>query len=352
MSHLDAVNIADLERAAAGRLEAGPLGYFAGGAGDERTLRDNVDAFARWHLRPRALVDVSAVDASTMVLGTPVSMPVLVAPTALHRLLHDDAEPGTARAAAKANTIYTLSTLATTRPRDVVTDGPRWFQLYVLKDRGVTRAMLDEAIDSGFAAIVLTVDAPRAGRRERDLRTGFSVPADVEMPAVHAALGRPEPITPTGFFSLVDTTITWDALEQLVADCRVPVIVKGVQTAEDAVLAVDHGAASVIVSNHGGRQLDGVHASLDMLPEVVEAVDGRVEVLMDGGIRRGTDVLTALALGARAVLVGRPILWGLAAGGEAGVTHALELLRAEVELGLALLGTPTPADVTRAHVGR
>lgn len=352
MSHLDAVTIADLERAAAGTLDAGPLGYFAGGAGDERTLRDNVAAFARWHLRPRTLVDVSGVDASTTVLGTPVSMPVLVAPTALHRLLHADAEPGTARAAAKAKTIYTLSTLATTRPRDVVTDGPRWFQLYVLKDRGVTRTMLDEAVDSGFRAIVLTVDAPRAGRRERDLRTGFSVPAGVEMPAIHAALGRPEPITPAGFFSLVDTTITWDTLAQLAADCRVPVIVKGVQTAEDALLAVEHGAAAVIVSNHGGRQLDGVHASLDMLPEVVEAVAGRVEVLMDGGVRRGTDVLTALALGARAVLVGRPILWGLAAGGEAGVTHVLELLRAEVELGLTLLGTPTPVDITRAHVGR
>jgi isopentenyl diphosphate isomerase/L-lactate dehydrogenase-like FMN-dependent dehydrogenase len=351
---LDAlINVGDFEWAAREVLDPGVYGYFAGGAGDERTLRDNVEAFARRRLRPRVLVDVGTVSTATTVLGTTVSMPLLVAPTALHRLAHPDGEPAMARAAAGAGTIMCLSTLATARPSEVAAaapGGPRWFQLYVLRDRGVTRALLDEAVDSGFGAIVLTVDAPRAGRRERDLRTGFAVPAGVDMPAVRAAVGGPSCPTPQEFFGLVDTTLTWTVLDELVADCSVPVIVKGVHTAEDARLAAEHGAAGVIVSNHGGRQLDGVPAALDMLPEVVEAVGDRVEVLMDGGVRRGTDVLTALALGARAVLAGRPLLWGLACGGEAGARRVLDLLRAEVETGLALLGAPAPARVTRAHV--
>jgi isopentenyl diphosphate isomerase/L-lactate dehydrogenase-like FMN-dependent dehydrogenase len=219
-----------------------------------------------------------------------------------------------------------------------------------MKDRAVSRALLDEAVDCGFEAIVLTVDAPRAGRRERDLRTGFAVPPDVDMPAVRAATGAPVCPTPAEFFELVDTTLTWQSLEQLVDESPVPVIVKGVHTAEDALLAAEHGAAGVIVSNHGGRQLDGVPATLDMLPEVAETVGDRVDVLVDGGVRRGTDVLVALALGAKAVLVGRPVLWGLACGGEAGVRRVLEILHDEIELGLCLLGTPTPADVTPAHL--
>ena len=349
----DLVNVSDFERRAADVLEPGVHGYFAGGAGDERTLRGNVEAFARHRLRPRVLVDVSETNAATTVLGRPVSMPLLVAPTALHRLAHPDGEPGTARAAAAAGTVFTLSTLATSRPTEVAAaapDGRKWFQLYVLKDRGVSRALLDEAVECGFEAIVLTVDAPRAGRRERDFRTGFAVPADVDMPAVRAATGAPVSPTPQEFFGLVDTTLTWSSLEELAAECSLPVLVKGVHTAEDARLAADHGARGVIVSNHGGRQLDGVPASLEMLPEVVEAVGDRVEVLMDGGVRRGTDVLVALALGARAVLVGRPALWGLACGGEAGVRRVLSLFHEEIELGLTLLGAPTPADVTRAHV--
>jgi isopentenyl diphosphate isomerase/L-lactate dehydrogenase-like FMN-dependent dehydrogenase len=349
----DLVNCADFERRAADLLDPGVHGYYAGGAGDEWTLRENVAAFARHRLRPRVLVDVSDVSAATTVLGQPVSMPLLVAPTALHRLAHPDGEPATARAAAAAGTIFTLSTLATSRPREVVAEAPRaprWFQLYVLKDRGVSQALLDEAVECGFDAIVLTVDAPRAGRRERDVRTGFAVPTDVEMPAIRSAVGKPTAPSPVQFFSLLDTSLDWRDLERLCSDCSLPVVVKGVHTAEDAELAVDHGAAGVIVSNHGGRQLDRVPAALDMLPEVVEAVGDRVEVLMDGGVRRGTDVLIALALGARAVLVGRPILWGLACGGEAGALRILEILKAEIELGLTLLGAPSPGAVTRAHV--
>jgi isopentenyl diphosphate isomerase/L-lactate dehydrogenase-like FMN-dependent dehydrogenase len=256
-----------------------------------------------------------------------------------------------ARATAATGTIFTLSTLATSRPSEAAIAGvPQWFQLYVLKDRAVSRALLDEAVEHGFGAIVLTVDAPRAGRRERDLRTGFTVPADVDMPAVRAAVGAPACPTPAEFFELVDTTLTWTDLEQLASECPVPVVVKGVHRAEDARRAADHGAAAVIVSNHGGRQLDGVPAALDMLPEVADAVGDRVEVLMDGGVRRGTDVVTALALGARAVLVGRPALYGLACGGEEGARRVLDLLREEVRLALTLLGAPRPADVGPQHL--
>jgi isopentenyl diphosphate isomerase/L-lactate dehydrogenase-like FMN-dependent dehydrogenase len=346
----DLHNCTDFEARAAELLEPGVLGYFAGGAGDERTLHDNVTAFARHRLRPRVLVDVSEVSARTTVLGTEVAMPVLVAPTALHKMAHADGELGTARAAAGAGTIYTLSTLASSRPREVQTDGPRWFQLYVLRDRGITQALVDEALDSGFQALVLTVDAPRAGRRERDLRTGFKVPAEIDMPAIRAAIGEDACPTPAEFFSLLDLSIDWRTLEQIASDVDVPVLVKGVHTAEDARLAVEHGARGVIVSNHGGRQLDGVGATLDMLPEVVDEVGDRTEVLVDGGIRRGTDALIALALGARAVLIGRPVLWALACGGEQGVARLLDLLKQEVELGLTLLGAPSPAAVRRDHV--
>lgn len=346
------LNVADVEAAAAGRLEAGLLGYYAGGSGDERTLRENVAAFGRRRLRPRVLVDVDSVSTATTVLGRDVSMPVLLAPTALHRMAHPDGEPGMARAAAAAGTIYCLSTLATSHPSEVAElapPAPRWFQVYCFRDRAVTRALVDEAVAHGFDALVLTVDAPRAGRRERDLRTGFNVPAAVDMPAVRAATGAPACPTPAEFFALLDRTLDWRVVEELAAH-GLPVVVKGIQTGEDAALAAENGAAAIVVSNHGGRQLDGVAASIDVLPEAVEAVDGRLEVLVDGGIRRGTDVLVALALGARAVLVGRPALWGLAVAGEAGVRHVLELLRAELELAQLLLGCPRISDVSRAHV--
>lgn len=347
------INVADYERLAADLLDPGVLGYYAGGAGDERTLRDNVDAFARRRLRPRVLVDVSEVSTATTVLGAEVSLPVLVAPTALQRLAHPEGEPAMARAAAAAGTIFTLSTLATSRPREVAEHAPpapRWFQLYAFADAAITRTLCDEAIECGFDAIVLTVDAPRAGRRERDLRTGFVVPPDVDMPAVRAALGFDVCPTPAEFFSLLDASLTWPVVEQLAASVDLPVVVKGIQTAQDAALACQHGADAIVVSNHGGRQLDGVAASIDLLPEIVDAVGGRLEVYVDGGIRRGTDVAVALALGARAVLVGRPALWGLAAAGESGARHVLELLRDELHLALLLLGCPTPAHVTREHV--
>jgi isopentenyl diphosphate isomerase/L-lactate dehydrogenase-like FMN-dependent dehydrogenase len=347
------VNVWDFERLAAGRLDAGVLGYFAGGAWDERTLADNVAAYGRWQLRPRVLVDVSGVDAQTTVLGTPVSMPLLVAPVALQRLVDPDGELAMARAAAQAGTIMCLSTIATASPSEVASaapGAPRWLQVYVFRDRGVTRAIVDEAMAAGFGALALTVDAPRAGRRERDLQTGFQLPPEVTVPAIAAAVGGETCPTPAEIFELLDTTLTWADFERFAAEWPLPLLVKGIQTAEDARLACEHGAAAIVVSNHGGRQLDGVAATIDLLPAIAEAVDGRVEILLDGGVRRGTDVLKALALGARAVLAGRAVLWGLAAQGESGALRVLEIMREEIELGLTLLGCPTPEHVTAAHV--
>ena len=349
------INVADFERVAAERLEAGVLGYFAGGAGDEVTLGDNVAAWRRWRLRPRMLAGVSEVRTATEVLGAVVSMPLLVAPIAYQRLVDEDGEVGMARAAADAGTVMCLSTLATARPSEVAAGAPagrRWFQLYRFRDAGITRALMDEAIESGFEAIVITVDAPRAGRRERDLRAGFEIPAEVGVPSVQAALGVDRAVTIEETFALMDPALTWSDLEGLASECEVPILVKGVLTAEDGALAVEHGAAGVIVSNHGGRQLDCVLASADALPEVVDAVGGRGAVLVDGGVRRGTDVAVALALGADAVLVGRPALWGLAVGGEPGARRVLGLLRDELELALALCGCASPAELTRAHVQR
>lgn len=347
------VNLHDLEALAADRLAAGPYGYYAGGAGDERTLAANARAWSERLLRPRVLVDVDHVDTATTVVGIPVSMPVLVAPVALQKMAHPDGEAGMARAAAAMGTAMCVSTIATSSPAEVRTGAPDahlLFQVYLLRDRGISRALIDEAVANGFRALVLTVDAPRAGRRERDVRTGFGVPEGIEMPAVTAAPGRTGGVTPAEFFSLVDPTLTWDDVARLAADSPLPVLIKGIHTASDAVLAAEHGAAGVVVSNHGGRQLDGVEPTAQALEHVADAVGDRLEVLVDGGIRRGRDVLVALALGARAVLLGRPPLWGLAWDGEAGARMALQLIRDELELDLRLLGTPTPADVTRAHL--
>ncbi|WP_354702084.1 4-hydroxymandelate oxidase [Paraconexibacter sp. AEG42_29] len=342
--------LADYEALAVDLLEPGPHGYFAGGAGDERTLRANVTAWGDHQLLPRVLVDVSGVSTATTVLGTDVAMPVLVAPVALQKMAHPDGEAGMARAAAAAGTIMTLSTIATSTPSEVAAGAPpapRWFQVYVLADRGVTRALVDEAEACGYEALVLTVDAPRAGRRERDLRSGFGVPPGIDMPAVTAAVGETAGITPAGFFSLMDTTLTWDDFEAFVAESPLPVLIKGIHHPDDARRAVERGAAGVVVSNHGGRQLDNVPATASLLGPVVDAVDGGAEILVDGGIRRGTDVCAALALGARAVLVGRPALWGLTVGGEAGALRVLQLLQAEIELAMTLLGCATVADLTR-----
>ena len=347
------VCVADYERLAESRLEPGAFGYYAGGAGDERVLAGNVAAWERLCLRPRVLVDVTEVTTETTVLGTPVSMPLLVAPTALQKFAHPDGEPGMARAAAAAGTLLCLSTMATATPEEVAAaapGGPRWFQLYVFRDRGVTRALVEQAAEHGYGAIVLTVDAPRLGRRERDLRTGFRVPEEITVPSL-AALGGWEGATAVELLAAIDASITWNDLDELRSLSSLPLVLKGIQTAEDADLACAHGVDAIVVSNHGGRQLDAVAPTAELLPEVVEAAAGRVEVYVDGGIRRGSDAVKALALGARAVLAGRAPLWGLAYDGEAGARCVLELLREEIELALALCGCTSPEGVSKAHLG-
>ncbi len=349
------INIADFERVAAEKLDPGVAGYFFGGAGDELTLRENVAAWRGWRLRPRVLAGLDEWRTGAEVLEGKVSMPVLVAPVAYQGLVDPEGEAAMARAAAAAGTVMCVSTLATMRPRQVAEAAPggrRWFQLYCFRDEGVTRALVEEAVDCGYEAIVVTVDAPRGGNRERDRRTGFAIPAEVGVPSVEEALGSGRAITIEETFALMEPALTWERLQDLAADSGVPVLVKGVLTGEDATRAIESGAAGVVVSNHGGRQLDRCLASADALSEVVDAVAGRGAVLVDGGIRRGVDVAIALALGADAVLVGRPALWGLAAGGEAGAGRVLELLREELGLTLALCGCGSPADLGCAHVRR
>jgi isopentenyl diphosphate isomerase/L-lactate dehydrogenase-like FMN-dependent dehydrogenase len=351
----DLITVADFARAAEEKLDGGVAGYFFGGAGDELTLRENVSAWQGWRLRPRVLAGLDQWRTGVEVLGGEVSMPVLVAPVAYQGLVDPEGEAAMARAATAAGTVMCVSTLATLRPRQVAEAAPggrRWFQLYCFRDEAVTRALVEEACECGYEAIVVTVDAPRGGNRERDRRSGFAIPEEIGVPSVEEALGSSRAVTIEETFALMDPALSWDYLEQLAADCRVPVLVKGVLGGEDAARAVERGVAGVVVSNHGGRQLDRCLASAEALPEVVDAVAGRAAVLVDGGIRRGVDVAIALALGADAVLVGRPALWGLAAGGEAGARRVLELLREELELTLALCGCASPGELDRSHLRR
>jgi 4-hydroxymandelate oxidase len=341
--------LADFERLAAERLDAGPHGYFAGGAADELTMRASEEAWRRIQIRPRVLVDVSERDPSTTLLGERRPHPLIVAPMAFHRLVHPEAEPETARGAAATATPFCLSTLATTSPADLaaaVPDVPRWFQLYVFKDRGVTSGLVEAAADSGFEALVVTVDLPVQGRRERDLRNAFRIDASVPSVGGRSGLSLPEMV------EQFDASLTWDDLGRLADESRLPVIVKGVLTPEDARRAVAAGAAGVVVSNHGGRQLDTVAAGAEALPDVAEEVGDEVDLIVDGGIRRGTDVLKAMALGARAVMVGRPAIWGLAVGGAEGVRRVLEVLLAELDVALALTGTPVAAELDATSVQR
>jgi 4-hydroxymandelate oxidase len=348
------VNLFEYERLAKARMTPMAFDYYASGAMDEITVRANHRAFDEILLRYRVLAGVGTRDTSTTVLGQPVPMPVLVAPSAFHCLAHPLGERATAGAAAAAGIIYVMSTLSTTKMEEVarLSTGPRWFQLYVYKDRGVTRSLVERAEDAGFTALELTVDVPVLGQREADVRNHFHLPDGLTAAnLVDPESGRlPEVPGQSGlaayFARLQDDNLTWRDLEWLRSQTRLPVLVKGISRGDDAQRALDCGAAGIIVSNHGGRQLDTARPTIHALPEVVEAVAGRAEVLMDGGIRRGTDILKALALGARAVQVGRPVLWGLAVDGEAGVRHVLELLRTEFDLALAMCGCHNVAEIT------
>jgi len=354
-------DLLELEGQAKAKVPRAAFDYIAGGSDDEISLQRNREAFGRWALRPRVLVDVSRRDTATTVLGQRVSMPILVAPTAFHALVHPDGELATARGTADAGTIFIASTLATKSLEEIaaIGDVPRWFQLYMVKDREVTESLVRRAYKAGYRALCVTVDAPLSGRRERDMRNAFALPAGLGIrnlePAGLGELPGPQEGRSALFdfwAKVLNASHTWRDVDWLRSISPLPVILKGIMTAEDAALAVEHGAKGIVVSNHGGRQLDGTLGTIDVLPEVVDAVHGRAEVYMDGGVRRGTDVLKALALGANAVLLGRPVLWGLALGGSEGVRAILEHLRMELDLAMALAGRPTIESIDRSAVQR
>lgn len=333
------LNVDDYLAAAAAKVDPAVWCYFEGGAGDEVTLRANVASFRRWQLRPRMLVDVSGVRLETTLLGTRVSMPLGVAPFAMQRLIDPEGELATARAAAAADVLMCVSTL-TTRPHEEIAaagPGPRWLQLYVLADRQRTLDHLAAVAGAGYAAVVLTVDLPYVGRRERDLRLGFeNPPSDLELP--YANLFETSP------------ALTWRDLEWVRGATELPLVLKGILTREDATLAVEHGAGAVWVSNHGGRQLDGAPASLSLVAPVSDAVGGRVEIICDGGVRRGSDIVKAVAAGANACMAGRAYLYALGAGGERGVDRVLDWFAQDVRRTLALLGVSSIAELDRSFV--
>jgi len=349
---LDPLDLTALEAAARERLERGVYDYVAGGADDERSVADAQTAWSRLRLRPRVLRDVSEVSMATTVLGSRLPVPLLVAPMAYHRMAHPDGEAASAAGAAAAGAGYILSTQATMTVEEVaeaVPDGLRWFQVYVVRDRGWTADLVARAAATGYRALVLTVDVPVLGNRLRDLRNDFRLPTGLRpanAPPAGAARQRELDADPLAQAGQFDPGLTPEVIGWLAERSGLPVLVKGVLRGDDALTCLEAGAAGVVVSNHGGRQLDTVVATADALAEVAAAVGDRGEVYVDGGIRRGTDVVKALALGARAVLVGRPVLWGLAVGGAAGVERVLSGLAGELRLAMALCGAPDLARLT------
>lgn len=348
------LNLHEVETLARGALPPATWDYFAGGAGDEVTLRENRHALDALALRYRVLVDVSRRDTSTDLLGRRIPAPIVVAPMAFQRLAHADGECGMARAAAAVGLPMTVSTFSTTPLEEIcaAAEGPRWFQLYVHRDRGLTAELVRRAHAAGYAALVLTVDVPEIGQRERDIRNRFRLAGELRAanfaPGESTRLLEDDGSALAAFIGGVrEPSLTWKDLEWLRGIAPLPLLVKGVVRADDARKAVASGAAGVVVSNHGGRQLDGAIASIRALPAIAEAVGDDTLVMVDGGIRRGIDVVRALALGARAVMVGRPVLWGLAVAGEQGARRVLELLLAELDLAMALTGSPALSAITR-----
>ncbi|MBB4944664.1 4-hydroxymandelate oxidase [Kitasatospora gansuensis] len=354
---MDQLTLREIEEAARSRLPVAVREFIDGGSDRERTLAGNLSQYGRWGFRPRVLVDVSAPDLTVDLLGSRLAAPIGVAPMAYHQLVDPAGETATVRAAGQHGLLTVAAMFAGRTIEEIAVEatGPLWLQLYWLRGREVLTGLVERAERAGYQALVLTVDAPRIGRRLRDLRNGFALPPQVRAvnldPELMVATGR----SAAGSSAIAeharqqfDTTLTWTDVAWLRERTSLPLVLKGILTAEDARLAVEHGAAAVVVSNHGGRQLDGAVPTLTALPEVVAAVPADFPVLLDGGIRSGTDAATALALGARTVLVGRPVLWGLAVGGEAGAARVLGLLQDELEHTLALLGRPRPGDLDRS----
>lgn len=349
------LSVTDYARAARARLAKSVLDYYEGGALDEFTLRENTAAWERLKLYYRVLAGVGERDLRTTVLGRPITMPIAVAPTAFHKLACEDGEIATARAAKAAGTLFILSSLSNT-PMELVfaeAGSPRWFQLYIYKDLTVTAELVQRAEAAGAEAIVLTVDAPGLGTRERDARNKFTLPDGLAV-ANLAPLGKGNlpAVSGSGLAAYVrdhfKSDLGLDDLDWLCSSTRLPIVVKGVCRANDAQRAAEHGARAVVVSNHGGRQLDTAPATCEVLRHVADAAADGCEVYVDGGIRRGSDVLKAIALGARAVLVGRPILWGLAVAGEEGATRVLEILRRELDEAMLLCGCTKLAEIDRS----
>jgi len=349
------LNVADYARAARCRLPKDVCDYYEGGALDEITLRENAAAWERLKLWYRVLARVGTRELTTTVLGQPVSMPILVAPTAFHKLACQEGEIAMAKAAKAAGTLFILSSLSNTAMESVFAHAasPRWFQLYIYKDREITLELVQRAEAAGAEAIVLTVDAPGLGSRERDTRNRFRVPDGLTVENL-APLGKGNfpKVKGSGLAAYVRANfkqdLGFDDLDWLSRSTRLPVVVKGVIRGDDARRAVDHGAKAVVVSNHGGRQLDTAPATCEALPQVVDALAGGCEIYVDGGIRRGSDVLKAIALGARAVLVGRAILWGLCVAGEQGAVQVLEILRRELDEAMLLSGCTKLSDIDRS----
>ncbi len=350
-----------------------------GGADDEVTLRRNTAGFDRWAFLPRPLTDVSAIDTRTTILGHTIDWPVMLAPTGLSRLFHPDGERAVARAAAASGSVYCLSTMASTSIEDVAkaSAGPKWFQVYCFRDRELTREFLTRAKAAGYTGLCVTVDVQVHGNRERDRRSGMTIPPRLTLASLGRFAGRPgwvldylrsdtpilanvahkiaegskETTTLPGYVSRqFDPTLTWKDIGWMVSEWGGPLLVKGILHPDDVREAIAVGVRGIIVSNHGGRQLDGAVATIDALPRIADAAAGGIEIILDGGIRRGTHVLKALALGARACMIGRPYLYGLAAGGEAGVRRALTVLREEVTRSMALAGVRSVGEIARGLV--
>ena len=351
---MPALSLRELERQAQRLLDPAVYDYFAGGADDEVTLGWNEAAFARIGLLPRVLRGAGQARLETTILGCHISMPVLISPTAFHKLAHPEGECATARAATVAGTIMIVSMAATVAIEEVAasarsaadSNGSLWFQIYLQPDLGFTEHIIRRAEAAGCSAVVVTVDSPAFGRKNRDLRNGFN-----DLPSGMRCENLREPTNENGSGKIrqivFSPELSWKNIEWLRQVTQLKIVLKGIVHPEDAKLAVRHGADAVLVSNHGGRQLDTVPATIDVLPAITDAVDGRIPLLLDGGIRRGTDVLKALALGATAVAIGRPVLWGLALAGEAGVAQVLELLRSELDRAVTLCGCSSVHDLTR-----